>query len=156
MAACIHMLPGRLSNFGDKSPFCCLLKGSLIFELTVPCRGDDPKSIQMSEDSSRGCRHQLWASSYYYTALEIAPLLKLQAYSGLRQNSMSSPQQRSVCVRAGDIKRTMEGCFGKFNGNGKKHPNVNNRWNRWVTSTKLHSSILNIVKSKSVQEFPFK
>lgn len=60
----------------------------------------------MSEDSSR-----LWALGYYYTALEIAPLLKLPAYFGLQQSSVSLPQQSRVCVRVRDCrvlqKRTM-------------------------------------------------
>lgn len=84
------------------------------FELTVPCQGDYLKSIQMSEDSSRSSRHRLWALSYYYTALEIAPLLKLQAYFGLQQNSVSLPQHSRVCVRVRDCRvhqKNNGGCF---------------------------------------------
>lgn len=53
--------------------------------------------------SRRGC-HRLWASSYYCPALEIAPLLRLQAYFRLQQSSVSLPQQSAVCVRVRDCR----------------------------------------------------
>lgn len=40
--------------------------------------------------------HRLWALTYYYTALEIALLLRLQAHFGLQQKSMCLPQQGRV------------------------------------------------------------
>lgn len=48
---------------------------------------------------------RLWALAYYYVALEIALLLKLQASFGLQQNSMFLWQRDSVSEY---IRRTME------------------------------------------------
>lgn len=94
-----------LSEHNKLSLLCCLLKHS--FELTMPCENDCPalrRASRCQKTQVSAAAIGLWALSYYCSALEIAPLLKLQAFFffWFEQNSVSLPQQSRGCVREMD------------------------------------------------------